>query len=75
VNNWKTTLFGVIAAAATALSNYSGANNWQGYMAAAAMAAFGFIAKDYNTHSTSAQVQTATKEATAAAIASANTVK
>jgi hypothetical protein len=75
MNNWKTTLFGVIAAIATALSNYNGSNNWQGYVAAAAIAAFGFISKDFNTHSTVAQTQEATVKETDDAIAAANSTK
>ena len=46
--NWKTTLCGLIAGVATALANYTGPNNWQGYVSAAALVALGIIAKDFN---------------------------
>ena len=48
---------------------------WQGYVACLVPLALGLYAKDFDTHSTMEQTQTASKEATAAAIASANTVK
>ena len=64
MNSWKTTLVGVLAGTATALANYHGANTWQGYVSAIAIAALGVLAKDFDAHSTVAQVQTATIEAT-----------
>ena len=48
MQNWKTTLFGLIGGVALALANYSGANTWNGYLAAAAVAAIGILAKDFN---------------------------
>ena len=60
VKNWKTTLFGLIAGIATGLANYSGPNNWQGYVGAAALAALGILAKDFDTHSTQPQIDAAT---------------
>jgi uncharacterized membrane protein (DUF4010 family) len=57
--NWKTTVFSLIGGIATALADYAGPNNWQGYVAAAAIAAVGIVAKDFDTHSTSAQVNAA----------------
>lgn len=67
MNNWKTTAAGLVAAIAYALANYTGRNDWQGYVGAAAIAAMGFLAKDFDTHSTSVQVATATSQASAAA--------
>lgn len=48
MQNWKTTIFGVIAGAALALGNYGGPNTWQGYLAAAAVAALGVLAQDFD---------------------------
>jgi hypothetical protein len=75
MNNWKTTLAGVIGALAMALANYSGANTWQGYVACLVPVVLGALAKDFNTHSTVTQVQTATNQAKAEAIAAANSTK
>ena len=66
MSNWKTTLAGLLGALAMAAANYSGTNTWQGYVACLVPAALGFLAKDFNTHSTAVQVQTATIEADAA---------
>ena len=79
MNSWKTTVAGLIGALAMAAANYSGPNTWQGYVASLVPAALGFLSKDFNTHSTPAQVQTAgkeaAKEATADAVAAANSTK
>ena len=75
MKNWKTTLAGLIGALAFALQNYNGANTWQGYLGAFAVAAAGFLAKDFDTHSTETQVQTATAVAQADAVAAANSAK
>jgi hypothetical protein len=72
MRNWKTTLAGAVAAVAYALANYNGNNTWQGYVGATALAAFGFLSKDYDTHSTVAQTQTATIEAHAVELAAIN---
>lgn len=72
MNNWKTTLAGLIGAVAYALANYTGRNDWQGYVGAAAIAALGFMSKDFNTHSTVAQTQTATIQSNDAALKAAN---
>ena len=75
MNNWKTTLAGLLVAIGYALQNYNGANSWQGYATALAFAALGALAKDFDTHSTHTQVQTATNQAQAAAIDAANSTK
>jgi hypothetical protein len=48
MTNWKTTAIGVGLAVLQALQTYHGANNWQGYAYALGIAAFGFLAKDFN---------------------------
>jgi len=63
MKNWKTSLAGLIGALLMAAANYSGANTWQGYVACLAPVAIGYLAKDFNTHSTVAQVETATTTA------------
>jgi len=79
MQNWKTTLAGLIGTLAMAAANYSGPNTWQGYVACLVPVALGFLAKDYNTHSTETQVIVATKQADAkidaAALNAANSVK
>ena len=72
MKNWKTSLAGLIGALAFALQNYNGANTWQGYLGAFAVATAGFLAKDFDTHSTVEQTQTATIEAADSAIAAVN---
>jgi hypothetical protein len=67
LTNWKTTVAGLLGAIAMALANYSGANTWQGYLACIFPVILGTLAKDFDTHSTAAQVQTATTAAAAAA--------
>lgn len=69
MNNWKTSLIGAIGALLMAAANYSGPHTWQGYVACLVPLALGLYAKDFDTHSTMEQTQTASK------IASANTVK
>jgi hypothetical protein len=64
MKNWKTTLAGVVGALAMALANYTGPNTWQGYVASLFPVVLGALAKDFDTHSTQAQVQTATFEST-----------
>ena len=63
MTNWKTTAAGVLTAVAMAWSNYSGANTLQGYLACLGPVALGALAKDWNTHSTASQVDTATIKA------------
>lgn len=46
MKNWRTTVCGVVIAAATAIANYNGANNWQGYATAVGVALLGYLAKD-----------------------------
>jgi hypothetical protein len=75
MKNWKTSLIGAIGSLLMVAANYSGPKTWQGYVACLVPVALGLYAKDFDTHSTVAQTQTATKEATVAAIASANTGK
>ena len=72
MTNWKTTLAGVIGALAVAFANYSGPNTWQGYVASLVPAVLGFLAKDFDTHSTVAQTQAATVAVNTAAIEAAN---
>jgi hypothetical protein len=72
MNNWKTTLAGVATALIMAAANYSGPNTWQGYLACLGPIAIGALAKDFNTHSTVAQTQTATIQANDAALKAAN---
>lgn len=75
MQNWKTSLAGFIGALAMAAANYSGPNTWQGYVACLVPVALGVLAKDFDTHSTQTQVQTATAQATTAALTAANTSK
>ena len=70
--NWKTTFAGLIGALAMAGANYSGPNTWQGYVACLVPVALGFLAKDFDTHSTATQVATSTAEANIAALDAAN---
>lgn len=72
MNNWKTTAVGCALAIFQALSTYQGSKSWWGYGIAVGLAAFGFLAKDFNTHSTETQVQVATVQANDAAIAAVN---
>ena len=72
MTNWKTSLAGALAGGFFALQNYSGANTWQGYLIAFTLAVGGLLAKDYDTHSTVAQTQTATTQANEAAVAAIN---
>ena len=75
MKNWKTTLIGAIGALLMAAANYSGERTWQGYVQCLVPLALGLFAKDFNTHSTEAQVQTATAVAQSDAIAAANSTK
>jgi hypothetical protein len=63
MKNWKTTLCGAAIAALMALSNYNGANTWQGYAQALGVAALGALAKDFDQHSTVAETQQASLNA------------
>lgn len=47
LTHWKTTVCGLVIAGAQAIQAYSG-HDWKGYVQAAAIAAFGFLAKDFN---------------------------
>jgi hypothetical protein len=72
MNNWKTTLAGLIGTLASAAANYSGPNTWQGYVASFAPLILGFLAKDFDTHSIVEQTQTATIKETDAALNAVN---
>ncbi len=72
MKNWKTSLAGLIGALAMAAANYGGEKTWQGYVACLVPIVLGVLAKDFDTHSTEAQVQTATAVAQSDAIAAAN---
>lgn len=60
MQNWKTSLAGLIGTLAMAFANYSGQNTWQGYVTCLVPVALGVLAKDFDTHSTVAQTQNAT---------------
>ena len=75
MQNWKTTVAGLLTALIMAAANYSGPNTWQGYVACLGPVVLGVLAKDFDTHSTQTQVQTATNQAQAAAIDAANSTK
>lgn len=47
-NSWKTTAIGCALAALQALQTYNGKNDLQGYAMAIALAALGFLSKDFN---------------------------
>ncbi len=72
MENWKTSLAGLIGALAMAAANYSGEKTWQGYVACLVPIVLGVLAKDFDTHSTVEQTQTATTEAHAAELAAIN---
>jgi hypothetical protein len=72
MKNWKTSLAGLIGTLAMAAANYSGPQTWQGYVACFVPLVLGVLAKDFDTHSTVAQVQTSTDDAKAAALAAVN---
>ena len=65
MTNWKTSIAGLLGALALAIANYTGPNTWQGYLPCIAAALLGWLAKDFDSHSTAAQVQTATDQAAA----------
>jgi hypothetical protein len=67
MTSWKTTVVGCGLAIFQCLNTYQGSKSWWGYGIAVGLAAFGFLAKDFDTHSTEAQVQTATITANVAA--------
>jgi hypothetical protein len=69
VKNWKTSLIGAIGSLLMVAANYSGPKTWQGYVACLVPVALGLYAKDFDTHSTQAQVATATTDAHDALIA------
>ena len=48
MKNWKTTVCGLVIAAATAVQTYNGHAGWHGYVTAAAIAVFGVLVKDFN---------------------------
>lgn len=48
MKNWKTTICGLVVAAAQAIQTYSGHGGWQGYASAAGIAVFGVLVKDFN---------------------------
>jgi hypothetical protein len=72
VKNWKTSLIGAIGTLLMAWANYKGEHTVQGYVACFVPIALGLYAKDYDTHSTVAQVQTATDTAKADDLAALN---
>jgi len=63
MTNWKTSLAGLLCTLAMAIANYSGPNTWQGYVQSLVPVVLGFLAKDYDSHSTQTQVNTATDSA------------
>jgi hypothetical protein len=75
MQNWKTTVAGLLTALIMAAANYSGPNTWQGYLACLGPIALGVLAKDFDTHSTQTQVSVATKQANDASIAAINAIK
>ena len=60
MKNWKTSLAGLATALIMAAANYRGPNTWQGYLTCLGPIAIGVLAKDFDTHSTAAEVSTAT---------------
>ena len=72
MQNWKTTVAGLLTALIMAAANYSGPNTWQGYLACLGPVALGVLAKDFDTNSTQTQVSVATKQANDASIAAIN---
>ena len=72
MKNWKTSLIGAIGALLMAAANYSGERTWQGYVQCLVPLALGLFAKDFDTHSTETQVQTATTEAKVDALPALN---
>ena len=72
MQNWKTTVAGILVAVGYALQNYAGANTWQGYATALAIAVLGAVAKDFDVHSTATQVAVSTKQADAAIVNAIN---
>jgi hypothetical protein len=72
MKNWKTSLIGAIGALLMAAANYSGERTWQGYLQCLVPLALGLYAKDFDNHSTVAQVQAATDDAKAADLAAVN---
>jgi len=72
MKNWKTTVAGLLTALIMAAANYSGPNTWQGYLACLGPVAIGFLAKDFDTHSTQTQVNVSTVQATDAALTAIN---
>ena len=49
MQNWKTTILGLVGAAFTAAANYAGQKpTWQGYVAAGVIGALGVFAKDFD---------------------------
>ena len=72
MQNWKTTVAGLLTALIMAAANYSGPNTWQGYLACLGPVALGVLAKDFDVHSTQTQVTVATKQANDASIAAIN---
>jgi hypothetical protein len=61
VQNWKTTLAGLIGGLVMAWANYAGPNTWQGYLAALAPVAIGILAKDFNISLTPDEIGAITK--------------
>jgi hypothetical protein len=52
MKSWKTTIIGAAIAALMAIQNFQGNGDAKQYVVAALIAAFGFLAKDFNqTHS------------------------
>ena len=72
MKNWKTSLIGAVGGLLMATANYSGPHTWQGYVACLVPVALGLYAKDFDNHSTVAQVQAATDDAKAADLAAVN---
>jgi hypothetical protein len=62
MQNWLTTLLGILAGALTAASNYASPHpTWQGYVGAALVAAIGIAARDFNVTLTANEMQQVAK--------------
>jgi hypothetical protein len=61
MQNWKTTVFGALAAVFFALQNYQGANTWLGYAGAIAVVLVGVLAKDFDVKLSPDEIAAVTK--------------
>ena len=59
VNNWRTTILGLLAAGFGAAANYASPHpTWQGYVGAALVAVLGLAAKDFNVNLSADELKT-----------------